>query len=64
MNNLMFGRFLFGVFLLGFMMMPVEGFSGNLINSADILVVGKPLPEAKLKAYGAADVDLKALKEK
>ena len=52
MNNLIFGRFLFWVFLLGFMM-PVEGFSGNVISSANILVVGKPLPEAKLKAYGA-----------
>ena len=64
MNNLIFGRFLFRVFLLVFMMMPVEGFSGNVISSADILVVGKPLPEAKLKAYGAADVDLKSLKGK
>ena len=64
MNILIFGRFLFGVFLLGFTMMPVEGFSGNVISSADILVVGKPLPEAKLKAYGAADVDLKSLKGK
>jgi len=59
MNNL-----IFGMFLSVFMMIPVEGFSGNVISSADILVVGKPLPEAKLKAYGAADVDLKSLKGK
>ena len=64
MNNLIFGRFLFRVSLLVFMIMPVEGFSGNVISSRDILVVGKPLPEAKLKAYGAADVDLKSLKGK
>ena len=64
MRKLIVVRLLLGIFVCGVLMFPVKGFSGRVNSSADILMVGKPLPDARLKTYGAADVELKSLKGK
>ena len=57
-------RMLLGLIVSGLLIFPATTFSGTVNNSADILIVGKPLPDAKLTTYGEADVELKNLKGK
>ena len=50
--------------VFGMLFFPVKGFPNRVNSSSDILVVGKPLPDAKLKSYGLPDVHIKSLKGK
>ena len=50
--------------VFGMLLCPVKGFPNQVNSSSDILMVGKPLPDAKLKSYGLPDVHLKNLKGK
>jgi thiol peroxidase len=64
MKKLIVARLLLGLFVCVVLIFPVNGFSSRVNSSADILMVGKRLPDAKLKAFGAADVEIKSLKGK
>ena len=50
--------------VFGMLFSPVKGFPNRVNSSSDILMVGKPLPDAKLKSYGLPDVHIKSLKGK
>ena len=50
--------------VFGVLFSPVIGFPNRVNSSSDILMVGKPLPDAKLKSYGLPDVHIKSLKGK
>jgi len=51
-------------FLFCFFFVAINGVVNAKNRSSDLLKVGKPLPEAKLKAYGNPDVEIKDLKGK
>ena len=51
-------------FLIGFFLFPTNAFPNKQNRSSDILKIGKPLPNAKLKAHGNLDVDINDLKGK
>ena len=64
MKAAVINRILLSLIVSGSLIFPATTFSGTVNNSADILIVGKPLPDAKLTTYGEADVELKNLKGK
>ena len=43
---------------------PLKGFANTGNSSIDILMVGKTLPDAQLKSYGIANVEISSLKGK
>jgi len=52
------------IFFAVVLLFPIKGFTNPVRKSSDILKVGKPLPDATLKSYGTADVQIKNLKGK
>tara|TARA_B100001123_G_scaffold414094_1_gene513149 strand:- start:28 stop:606 length:579 start_codon:yes stop_codon:yes gene_type:complete len=50
--------------LVSFLLVSVNGIASAKNRSSDILAVGKPLPNAKLKAHENLNVDIKDLKGK
>jgi len=64
MNAIKFRQILLIIFIISFFITPVKVFSNTKVRSLDILKVGKPLPDAKLKAYGNVDIEINDLKGK
>ena len=64
MKDVKLGQLIFLIFLSCFFLVSLNGFANAKNKSSDILEVGKPLPNAKLNAYGNMGVDLKDLKGK
>jgi thioredoxin-dependent peroxiredoxin len=52
------------LFFICILLTPLKGFSNIGNSSLDILMVGKTLPDAKLKSYGISNVEIKNLKGK
>ena len=52
------------IFFVCILLSPLKGFSNTSNSSLDILTVGKVLPDAKLKSYGIANVEINSLKGK
>jgi thioredoxin-dependent peroxiredoxin len=52
------------IFFVCILLTPLKGFSSTVNSSLDILMVGNSLPDALLKSYGIADVEIKSLKGK
>ena len=52
------------IFFVCILLSPLKGFSNTSNSSLDILTVGKTLPDAKLKSYGIANVEINSLKGK
>jgi len=64
MNAIKFRQTLFIVFIISFFIIPAKVFSNTKVRSLDVLKVGEPLPDAKLKAYGNVDIEINDLKGK
>ena len=64
MNAIKFRQTLLIIFIISFFIIPKKVFSNTKVRSLDILKVGKPLPDAKLKAYGNVDIEINDLKGK
>ena len=52
------------LFFICILLPPLKGFANTGNSSLDILVVGKTLPDAQLKSYGIANVEISSLKGK
>jgi len=52
------------LFFICILLPPLKGFANTGNNSLDILMVGKTLPDAQLKSYGIANVEISSLKGK
>ena len=52
------------IFFVCILLSPLKGFSNTSNSSLDILMVGKTLPDAQLKSYGIANVEISSLKGK
>jgi thioredoxin-dependent peroxiredoxin len=52
------------IFFVCILLLPLKGFSNTGNSSLDILMVGKTLPDAQLKSYGIANVEINSLKGK
>ena len=62
MKNLKINQTILIMLVIYFFLFPLKNFTNATISSPDILKVGKPLPNANLKAYGKTDVNLNQLK--
>lgn len=52
------------LFFICILLSPLKGYPNTGNNSLDILMVGKTLPDAQLKSYGIANVEISSLKGK
>ena len=52
------------IFFICVLLSPLKGFSDTGNSRLDILMVGKTLPNAELKSYGIANVEISSLKGK
>ena len=52
------------LFFICILLFPLKGFANTANSSLDILMVGKTLPDAQLKSYGIANVEINSLKGK
>ena len=52
------------LFFICILLSPLKGFTNTGNSSLDILMVGKTLPDAQLKSYGIANVEISSLKGK
>ena len=52
------------LFFICILLSPLKGFANTGNSSLDILKVGKTLPDAQLKSYGIANVEISSLKGK
>ena len=52
------------LFFICILLPPIKGFANTGNSSLDILMVGKTLPDAQLKSYGIANVEISSLKGK
>ena len=52
------------LFFIFIILSPLKGYPNTGNNSLDILMVGKTLPDAQLKSYGIANVEISSLKGK
>ena len=52
------------LFFIYILLSPLKGFANTGNSSLDILMVGKTLPDAQLKSYGIANVEISSLKGK
>ena len=52
------------LFFICILLYPLKGFANTGNSSLDILMVGKTLPDAQLKSYGIANVEISSLKGK
>ena len=64
MKDVKLGKLIFLIFLSCFFLVSLNGVSNAKNKSSDILKVGRPLPNAKLSAYGNMGVNLNDLKGK
>ena len=64
MKNLKNNQTTLIMLVIYFFLFPLKTFTNATISSPDVLKVGKPLPNANLKAYGKTDVNLNQLKGK
>ena len=52
------------IFFVCILLSPLKGFANSGNRSSDILMVGKTIPNAQLKSYGIANVEISSLKGK
>jgi thiol peroxidase len=52
------------LFFICILLSPIKGYSNTGNSSLDILMLGKTLPDAQLKSYGIANVEINSLKGK
>jgi thioredoxin-dependent peroxiredoxin len=64
MRSISFAKSAFILFFICILLPPLKGFANTGNSSLDILIVGKTLPDAQLKSYGVANVEIKSLKGK
>ena len=64
MKNLKNSQTILIMLIVYFILFPLKAFTYTATSSAEVLKVGQPLPDAKLKAYGKMDVNLNELKGK
>lgn len=64
MRSISFAKSAFILFFICILFPPLKGFANTGNSSLDILIVGKTLPDAQLKSYGVANVEIKSLKGK
>ena len=64
MKNLKNGQTILIMLIVYFILFPLKAFTYTATSSAEVLKVGQPLPDAKLKDYGNRDVNLNELKGK
>jgi thioredoxin-dependent peroxiredoxin len=64
MKAIKYRQTLFIIFIIYFFIIPAKVFSNNKVKSLNILKIGKPLPDVKLKAYGNVDIEINDLKGK
>tara|TARA_Y100001960_G_scaffold280749_1_gene313860 strand:+ start:37 stop:618 length:582 start_codon:yes stop_codon:yes gene_type:complete len=64
MKNLKNNQTILIMLIVYFFLFPLKAFTNTAISRLDVLKIGQPLPNAKLKAYGKTDVDIHELKGK
>ena len=64
MKNLKNSQTVLIMLIVYFLLFPLKAFTNTIISRAEVLKVGQPLPDAKLKAYGNIDVNVNELKGK
>ena len=64
MRSITFTKHALILFFICILLPPLKGFANTGNNSLDILMVGKTLPDAQLKSYGIANVEINSLKGK
>ena len=64
MKNLKNSQTILIMLIVYFILFPLKAFTYTATSSAEVLKIGQPLPDAKLKAYGKMDVNLNELKGK
>ena len=64
MKNLKNSQTILIMLIVYFILFPLKAFTYTATSSAEVLKIGQPLPDAKLKAYGNMDVNLNELKGK
>jgi len=64
MKNLKNSQTILIMLIIYFYIFPLNAFTNTEVNRSEVLKIGKPLPEAKLKAYGNMDVNVNELKGK
>ena len=64
MRSIIFAKPTLILFFICILLHPLKGFSNTGNSSLDILMVGKTLPDAQLKSYGIANVEISSLKGK
>ena len=64
MRSITFTKPALMLFFICILLPPLKGFANTGNSSLDILMVGKTLPDAQLKSYGIANVEISSLKGK
>ena len=64
MKNLKNSQTVLIMLVVYFFLFPLKAFTNTVISRTEVLKVGQPLPDAKLKAYGNIEVNLNELKGK
>ena len=64
MRSITFKKSALILFFICILLFPLKGFANTGNSSLDILMVGKTLPDAQLKSYGIANVEISSLKGK
>ena len=64
MRSITFAKPALIFFFIFILLPPLKGFANTGNSSMDILMVGKTLPDAQLKSYGIANVEISSLKGK
>jgi thioredoxin-dependent peroxiredoxin len=64
MRSITFTKHALILFFICILLPPLKGFANTGNSSMDILMVGKTLPDAQLKSYGIANVEISSLKGK
>lgn len=64
MRSITFTKHALILFFICILLSPLKGFTNTGNSSLDILMVGKTLPDAQLKSYGIANVEISSLKGK
>ena len=64
MRSITFRQTALIIFFICVLLSPLKGFSDTGNSRLDILMVGKTLPNAELKSYGIANVEIDSLKGK
>jgi len=64
MKNLKNSQTILIMLIVYFFLFPLKAFTNTTISRSEVLKVGQPLPNVKLKAYGNKDVSVNELKGK